>query len=394
MIWYQGESDANAQAAPLYTGRMKRFLAAVRRDTGNARLPVAVVQLSRVIGRGADAARHWNSIQDQQRRLALTISRVAVVPAIDLELEDPIHIGADVNRLGRRLAQAMHALMGGKDTGPLPLEVDNVRLEVNPANSQVEVVVSYRNVAGQLRAAGRPVGFAFTDNFEVRELVYAVEVAGREARIRSALNTVSMESLRLHYGLGTNPVCNITDALDRAAPVFGPVMIGQPRALTQFARRLRVSAPVLLGDTRPTLVHPNEVPGLVWETRQFSGTFCDRHAELSALAPRHGAVYYACALDVPEPMRLAALLGYDGPVRLWVDGQERFADPHGKNPAILDSARIVLELKPGRHEVAIGLDINQGKAWGIFLRFERLDVPRRLLQRGPDAYRLPEVVAS
>lgn len=393
MIWYQGESDANASAAPLYTARMRKLLASVRRDAGDARLPVVLVQLGRVIGWGDAAGLQWNSIQEQQRLLAQDAPDLAVVPAVDLSLDDPIHIGADINRLGRRLAQAMHALAGGKGGGPLPLQVDSVRMETNPVNSQVDVVVRYRDVAGSLGAqGGRPAGFSLMNGSEVRDIIYAVTLSGAEVRIRSSLAASGMESMQLYYGRGCDPICNITDELDRAAPVFGPVPVGKPRALTPFVRQVRISAPILTGDTRPALVPPAPAAGIAWETRTFAGAFCDRHGELAALAPRHGLVYYACTLDVPEPMRLAALLGYDGPVRLWIDDQERFADPDGNNPAIIDTARVAFDATTGRHEVVVALDINQGRAWGIFLRFERLNVARQRLRKGPAAYRMPVVV--
>ena len=53
-------------------------------------MPFVLVQISRVVARG-DAAT-WNSIQEQERLLPEVIRRCATVPAIDLSLEDAIHI--------------------------------------------------------------------------------------------------------------------------------------------------------------------------------------------------------------------------------------------------------------------------------------------------------------
>ena len=33
-----------------------------------------------------------------------------------------------------------------------------------------------------------------------------------------------------------------------------------------------------------------------------------------------------------------------------------------------------------------------GRAWGIYLRFERKDVPARLLKKGPEHYAMPELL--
>ena len=68
------------------------------------KLPWVIVQL------GCHAAREdehsWNSIQEQQRRLPAVIERLDVAPAVDLELDDGIHIGGKSQSiLGRRLAR-------------------------------------------------------------------------------------------------------------------------------------------------------------------------------------------------------------------------------------------------------------------------------------------------
>jgi len=47
VLWYQGESDANPGDAPLYAGRMKKLVAASRRDLGLPRLPWIIVQIAR-----------------------------------------------------------------------------------------------------------------------------------------------------------------------------------------------------------------------------------------------------------------------------------------------------------------------------------------------------------
>jgi hypothetical protein len=40
----------------------------------------------------------------------------------------------------------------------------------------------------------------------------------------------------------------------------------------------------------------------------------------------------------------------------------------------------------------VALGSNEGRAWGIFLRFERRDVPKRLIAKGPGHYALPTVI--
>ncbi|MCX7805776.1 MAG: hypothetical protein N3A38_11385, partial [Planctomycetota bacterium] len=114
--------------------------------------------------------------------------------------------------------------------------------------------------------------------------------------------------------------------------------------------------------------------------RKFMGSFCDRHKELEVSGP--ATVFYGVRFRVPSRMKLAALLGYDGPVKAWLDGKEVFYDPNGTNPAKPDAARIPFDGKPGTHELLVALDSNGGRAWGIFLRFERTDAALKALRSG------------
>jgi len=101
-------------------------------------------------------------------------------------------------------------------------------------------------------------------------------------------------------------------------------------------------------------------------------------------------VFFRCPIECTEEMKLDLALGYDGPVKVWWDGREVFHDPEGKNPAILDSKFVKLSAAAGRHEIMIALGSNDGKAWGVFLRLNRTDLPERLVKKGPEFYALPK----
>jgi len=221
LVWYQGCSDANPAAAPLYTDRMVKLIAAVRGDCGDPDLPVAVVQIARVVGWGADTVQHWNSVQDQQRRLPESIDRLLVVPAIDLPLDDGIHIaGIGQNRLGWRLARAMHALVGGNGAGPPPIEVRNVCVEESAAAPNADVIAEFAHVEGALRSGSRPAGFAIVGQGGVYDVVFDIRLDGCSVIVRTGVPPVNLKGKTLWYGYGTNPYCNITDANDRSLPVF------------------------------------------------------------------------------------------------------------------------------------------------------------------------------
>jgi len=159
-------------------------------------------------------------------------------------------------------------------------------------------------------------------------------------------------------------------------------------------RRFLVS-PFRPADARLESVgYPGALAELGLERREFPERFCARVEEIRATRGSSGLYYYGCRLHCPERMKLRALLGYDGPVKVWLDGAEVFHDPEGTNPASPADAEVPLgTLAAGTHELLIALGNNQGNAWGIFLRFERPDVSPARVMRGPDAYVMPSVEA-
>jgi len=97
--------------------------------------------------------------------------------------------------------------------------------------------------------------------------------------------------------------------------------------------------------------------------------FVDAH---EMIANRPGIMYFVANFDVGPCDSGDLFLGYDGPVAAWVNGTKVFEGP-GDNPATPDKTKISLDrksLKPGLNRLAIALDTNQGKAWGIFARYE------------------------
>ena len=164
-----------------------------------------------------------------------------------------------------------------------------------------------------------------------------------------------------------------------------------PKARTAFATQLRVSRPLSGQGDLTALDYPADKAALGLESREFPGWFLDLRGDLSSGAGNDTAVFLSCAFEVSEPMRLSACLGYDGPVKLWLDGVLKFHDPEGTNPATPDKALVAFDAAPGKHEALVALSYNHGQAWGLALRFLRHDVPPRLLKRGPGAFRMPEI---
>ncbi|MAE62060.1 MAG: hypothetical protein CMJ49_11970 [Planctomycetaceae bacterium] len=393
IVWYQGESDALDNTADIYTANMKRLIRSFRRDLADPNLPFVLVQLTSVCGH-TDRAKHWNAIQEQQRLLPNTVKRCATVPSIDLPLDDTIHVGGvGQHVLGKRLADAMHVITAPRAAGKPPIALKKISTIRNELMGWADIIVEFDHVVGDLRCGGhRATGFDISDG-EHGGHIYDTILDRNRAIVRTDLSHTGLSSMHLHYGRGTFPFCNITDAADRSLPVFGPIRIGKPRALSPFITELRISRVFAGAGDLTTLKRPHPDPAMRWRVRNFADTFCDAQAEFGPTSDDQ-LMYFACRLHCDEPMKLAAGLGYDGPVKFWVDGKLKFHDPAGTNPAVEDRAVIPFAASKGNHEVIFALGSNNGCAWGIMLRFERTDVTAAQLRQQPARYKMPRIFAT
>jgi sialate O-acetylesterase len=392
MIWYQGESDTAATSFRQYGPRMEAFVAALRRDTGDARLPVAVVQITRVVS-ATMCVEGWNHVQEQQRRLSLKLPAVAMVPAVDLTLDDAIHVsGVGCRVLGVRLAQAMAVLRKLPKSGKPPIQLKRITVGKPGGTFGSEIHVEFDHVEGELTAGGgRALGFAFARGSEAVPAIYNTQLRGSCVTLRTILPAHEAKDLMLHYGLGTDPDCNIVDGGGRSLPVFGPVAVSQGVPSTPYVRHLLVSEELPGVGKLQGLACPGPLASLPLRPRLFPNSFCDIHLT----HPQDGLdhlVYFGSRVQCDVAMTLNVLLGYDGPVKLWVDGQELFHDPNGTNPAYPDMCKRRWTATAGEHEILVALGTNGGKAWGIMMRLERADVTARKYMLDPSAYPLPRWV--
>jgi sialate O-acetylesterase len=147
VLWYQGESDANAKAAPAFAERFDGFVTAVRTDFGNPVLPFYYVQIGRHIN-GANVA-EWNAVQEAQRKAELSIPHSGMVVAVDSTLDDQIHVSTpDLKRLARRLADRV-----GHDLFPRLKDYSELKPGPRPESAKFEngvVRVDFTDVNGRL----------------------------------------------------------------------------------------------------------------------------------------------------------------------------------------------------------------------------------------------------
>lgn len=82
-----------------------------------------------------------------------------------------------------------------------------------------------------------------------------------------------------------------------------------------------------------------------------------------------GVVYLSTEIAADADRRGVLYLGYDGPIRMWLNNQPVFDGP-GTNPAIRDRLAVNASFRRGSNHLLIALGTNQGKAWGLFGRVE------------------------
>jgi sialate O-acetylesterase len=282
VLWYQGESDALEKGQPwkVYPKAFADFITAIRADSGQNELPFFFVQIGRFVS-GADPT-GWNAVQDAQRTTAERVPNTAVVSVIDLELDDGIHVGTQgLKRAGQRLARIAERELFGQPGATTPtfdrvIKASNDTLAVKfkgvnmgsgrgaavgglagmartMTGSGVRSMVSMTTSPGETYGIGlKPdrhiAGFSIrTADGTLIPLVYDAGVGKARDTVILKLSGPIPAQAALWYGHGTDPYCNLTDGLDMAVPVFGPIALDDaagPR--TTVAADQAQSAPIKL----------------------------------------------------------------------------------------------------------------------------------------------------
>jgi sialate O-acetylesterase len=230
VIWYQGEGQTGSrESADRFTADFLNLVDSVRRDTGIPDLPFIYVQIGRYANEDRTTDPFWQLIQEHQRNAASLRPNLWVVPAVDLPLDDLIHIGTEgQRRLGRRLAETALTHVYGKAGYATP--INYVSHEILPSTQALHhcLRVRFSGVTGRLQASGRPAGFELIPDDPKKQgpMVYKVEFDPADPA--SVLVWYSREikaPVKLIYGLGMDRYSNITDGRDMAIPAFGPVVV-------------------------------------------------------------------------------------------------------------------------------------------------------------------------
>ncbi len=230
IVWYQGESDSFAlQDGRSYAARFDRWIAAVRSDTGIPDLPVVVVQIGRVLEPPDRAGvwPAWDLVREALGALPARVRDTAVTSAVDLPLTDPIHISTEgLIRLGRRLARLALGLAYRPDIpgGPRVSRIERVAL---PGGSRNALRLSFHGIAGGWVRRSVIPGFeisepggGYTDPLFIVEA--RVDEAAADNSILLLVNRKPDAMVRVGYGLGLDPHCDLVDEADMPLCTFLP----------------------------------------------------------------------------------------------------------------------------------------------------------------------------
>ena len=105
ILWHQGESDSNAELAPLYKEKLLQLIDRLRTDLDAPDLPVFIGQLGQFEGKPWD---EWRQMVDKAHREApQEVNNVFFVPSEGLSHKgDTLHFSAEASReFGERYAE-------------------------------------------------------------------------------------------------------------------------------------------------------------------------------------------------------------------------------------------------------------------------------------------------
>jgi sialate O-acetylesterase len=238
LLWYQGESDTDGIAG-LYEKKMLNFIDCLRKDVNDPNLPIILVQLGRYCANNQpdSKGKDMEKVRDVQRRLPMLRSNVYTVVALDLPLDDVVHISFEGQKaLGRRMAEIALSYVYNKPNHGRQISLESVEILNTPSPV---IKLRFNGVSGKLLAAGRPADFelrvAPTDDAYV--VSYRTEFDVNDPQtIIVRLQKPATETAKLVYGSGLNPYVNIVDEAGMAVPAFGPIDLPSAGKVFKFDR--------------------------------------------------------------------------------------------------------------------------------------------------------------
>lgn len=205
VIWYQGESNASAERAPLYARLFQTLIRDWRQAWNQADMPFLFVQLAN-FKTGPNSA--WPMLRDAQTQ-ALSLAHTGMAVIIDIGNPTNIH-PTDKQDVGLRLALAAEAVTYGKTleySGPM------YRLAMPEAGA---LRVWFDHAGGLAAKAGALEGFEIAGSD--RKFVPATARIDKDAVVVS--NSAVAAPAYVRYGWADDPRCNLVNAAGLPASPF------------------------------------------------------------------------------------------------------------------------------------------------------------------------------
>jgi len=255
MLWFQGEQDAvygdehqtltkPSLIYPMstYAREFKKFVEALRKDFRHPQMPVITAQIGRHHQGEKARYKYWEEMREIQRLIPEQVPNVHVVPTVDLDLFDGIHLDYRAHkRLGPRMAYLALPYVKRGMAPRSEMKLRSVRFTdtplAKPRGGEYPIVVEFGGVTGKLGSPGTPTGFRLREKSTGEDVdwIYAVKFDPQRPNIvtlnwrlppaKSRLAENQKWDLLLLYGPGAAPYVNITDDNDMAVPAFGPIEV-------------------------------------------------------------------------------------------------------------------------------------------------------------------------
>ncbi len=377
LLWYQGcnetGSDEKVQA---YKAKTKKLFAAFRRDCKNPALPIVLAQLGSFVTE-RDLTDHagyrWLAVRNDQYQLGLQLKNCACVPAIDLELDDCIHLSnRAVAVLGKRMAEAMQYLRGEKSVLP-QIKVKNIKVKMCEVTANAIYTVEFSNTVGNLIAGSLPCGFGLAK--ESGELICEAvntRLQGNKAIFSTRIPhmTAVAEKCLVCYGGSLQPHCNITDEGGRSLPCFISKVNYAVGNVSNLLSGALISEAVFGNDELESFKLPaaEDLARLKFTAASGKSFFVPCPREPGKIDKTQKVYYYKFAVQVAEDCTVKIMFGADADFALYCDGR-LVMRKHTGNPVILDEFRQMLDLTAGKHQFFCIFSSNRGNGWGICCRF-------------------------
>ena len=223
ILWYQGESDTTAEASVKYKKLFADWVDALRSDLHNPDLPIVTVQLGCVAAPNRSSA-DWDRIRTVQYEMPESISKLGVAAALDLKLNDTIHIDSPgLIRLGKRMARIALRLAENRRTIPMGPRFSSLGTKINQRGlGETEIVFS--GAAGSLLPLRGIDGFSVLDSQMGNHKNAVVTATYRHPKKKNTVvvrtNIPLVDGDVIAYGRGFMPVCNLVDEADMAVCAF------------------------------------------------------------------------------------------------------------------------------------------------------------------------------